>query len=271
MKKLIGVFILFALLAVEEGFANPFGSTAALISANMATNQLDSSWTPAWSNLKAYYRMDGKVGALASPYTVPDLSGNSNGTGSGAGLTFAAGRLEQGIAFDGTNYVSIARTSPANVCSNLTIMMWVKWSAGTGYSWTNLAGNFNGSSCTQSGWYMQQYNNTQRMELTLNTSAGTNQSGATVGNVFDGTWRHLVVTIGATQALIYIDGTLDKTNSITLGTGVCSPTAPITLGGPMCDNALKSGAIIDEFAIFDTVLSAGQISTIYNRQKNGVR
>lgn len=255
--------------AISTAKAQAGGSFAALTAANMSTNQLDNSWTPKWSNLVAYLKMDGLVGAMASPYTVPDLTGNSNGTGSAAGLSFAAGRLEQGVTFDGTRYISIPKTSPANVCTNLTIMFWVKWNATSGTSWRNIAGNYNGSACTEAGWYLQQNSNTQKMEVSINSSGGTNQSTATNASVFNGSWRHVAVTFAASAANIYIDGALDKNQSINLGTGVCSPNAPITLGGPMCDSAIPSGAMIDEFAVFNVVLTAGEISTIYNRQKNG--
>lgn len=271
MKTALLTFLVLGFLG-SAAMANPtMGAFAALQAANTATNQHDNSWTPKWSNLVAYLKLDGKIGAMASPYTLPDLSGNSNGTGSAAGLSFAAGRIEQGVTFDGTRYISIPKTAPANVCTSLTIMFWVKWNATSGTSWVNVAGNYNGSACTEAGWLFQQNSNTQKMEFSINSSGGTNQSTATNASVFNGNWRHVAVTISSTQALIYIDGTLDKTHPITLGTGVCSPNAPITLGGPMCDSALSSGAMLDEFAVFNEILTAGEISTIYNRQKDGTK
>ncbi|WP_413587035.1 LamG domain-containing protein [Bdellovibrio sp. HCB274] len=251
--------------------AQAFGTTGAMMAANTATNQLDISWTPQWSNLKAYYRLDGKVGAIAASAVVPDLFGTSNATATASGLSFANGKLEQGLTFNGVTNITIPRTSPANVCTTVTILMWIKWNATTATSWASVAGNYNGSACTDAGWYVQQNSNTKKLELSLNTSGGNNQSTSSTADVFDGTWRHVAITISATQALIYVDGALDKTLAIVAGTGVCSPTAPLNLGGPMCDSAVPSGAMVDEFAIFNTVLTAPQISTIYNRQKNGIQ
>ncbi|WP_413293134.1 LamG domain-containing protein [Bdellovibrio sp. HCB185ZH] len=252
-------------------WANTFGTTGALMGAHAATNQLDISWTPQWSNLKAYYRFDGKLGALASADVVPDLFGTSNATTTAAGMSYAAGKLEQGLTFNGTANLTIPRTSPANVCTSVTIMMWVKWNATTATSWAALAGNYNPSACTDYGWYIQQHSNTKTMEFSINTSGNLNQADPTIANVFDGTWRHVAITISSSQALIYVDGVLDKTISIIMGGGVCSPTAPLNFGGPMCDTRVPSGAMIDEFAIFNAILTAPEISTIYNRQKNGIQ
>lgn len=274
-----GHFLLSVLLLTSHSsaFGNPFGTTGALMGANTATNQLDNSWTPQWSDLKAYYRLDGKVGAISSSAIVPDLFGTSNGTTSAAGLSFAAGKLEQGVVFNGAPGISIPRTSPANVCTNLTIMFWIKWNATTSNWWTSIAANLNPAatngcaSTTDYGWHIQQHSNTKALEVTVNTSGNYNQADYTTVNVYDGTWRHVAVTIAASQVKIYIDGTLNKTIGIVLGTGVCSQTAPIRLGGQICDDPLTSGAMMDEFAIFSSVLTAAQITTIYNRQKDGIR
>ncbi|WP_413557988.1 LamG domain-containing protein [Bdellovibrio sp. HCB209] len=251
--------------------ANTFGTTGALLAAQTATNQLDISWTPQWSNLKAYYRMDGKTGTIAASAIIHDLFGTSNGTTSASGLSYAVGKLEQGLTFTTSSSVTIPRTSPANVCTNSTIMMWVKWNATTSNWWTSIAGNFNQNSCTDAGWYFQQHSNTKKIEITINTSGNNNQSDYSTGDVLDGTWHHVAITIASSQMLMYVDGTLDKTISIIMGTGVCSPTAPISFGSTMCADPLPSPAMLDEIAIFNSILTASDILTIYNRQKNGVR
>src|SRR5437868_14535650 len=91
--------ILTVLLLGLAARANPtlFPQTA-LLAANMATNQLDNSWTPQWSSLKAYWRMDGKAGATANAYVMTDLFGTANATASGAGRPFVTAGLGQRVA-----------------------------------------------------------------------------------------------------------------------------------------------------------------------------
>lgn len=272
MKTLRFALALFSVLsAAESGFATPFATQAALVAAQTATNELDNSWTPKYSNLKGYWRMNGKVGAIASGFAVKDyFSSGSDAICTGAGTSFAAGRLEQGIVFDGNRSFNIPQASQANICNNITVMLWVKWNAPNTVNWTTLVGNWNG--CSGNGWYIQQGGTSKTLEISLNTTAGTNQTLDSVSAPLDGNWHHVALTLSSGGAInLYIDGALDKSGTYSPGTGVCSSSAPISIGGALCGTTLQSGAMLDELAIFNSVLTLSDIQTIYNRQKNGVR
>ena len=88
------------------------------------------------------------------------------------------------------------------------------------------------------------------------------------GLVSDGQWHHFAVTFGADGVSLYVDGVEAATNSYT--GGIAGNNEPWTLGanqmysGDEVANNLQEyfNGQIDEFALFDNALDAGQIADI---------
>ena len=261
MKTILGIIFVFA---ISAGYGQHLS-----VSFWKKDNHLDSSWTPQWSNLKAYWKMDGVTGAIASGATVRDYFGTSNGTTNGAGLSYVAGKISQGISFDNSHYINVPRTSPANVCTAMTAVMWVKWSAPTSPTYGSLFRSWN-NCASDAAWGLEQNDNTKKISVSVNTTAAFNQALFSNGAPLDGSWHHLALSISAAGAgILYIDGVQDSTATFSMGAGICSPTVALAIGGTACASPMGSGGVLDEFAIWSSVLTPSEILTIYNRQKNG--
>jgi hypothetical protein len=63
--------------------------------------ELNSSWTPAWSNIVEYMSLDGPPGAIANGTTIPAAIGGS-AVASAAGLSYVSGHIAQAISANGT-------------------------------------------------------------------------------------------------------------------------------------------------------------------------
>ena len=258
-------FLILSLLVIS---AQSFAGPAPLMAANAACNGLDLGWTPAYSSLVAYLPMNGLLGGVASGAKVNDVFGTSNGTTNGAGLTYTAGKLEQAIKFDGSHYISIPNSAPANVCAAITVMFWVKWNAPNTSNYAALVSNWNGCG-TDAAWAVVQSGTTQRIQISVNTTATFNQNLFGTTTPLDGSWHHIAVTITAAGAgILYVDGAVDNSKSYSEGAGICSPTTPILIGTGNC--AASFPGTMAEFSIWSTVLTQTQIQTIYNRQVNGI-
>lgn len=263
LKKNLSLALAFLLLSLSNTAFTPFAFWK-------ASNELDPSWTPQWSSLKAYWKMNGAVGSVASGTTLPDTLGTSNAVSSAAGLSFSAGKINQAVAYNGTAYFTAPNASPWNICSNLTVMVWVKWNAPASPGWAAIMGNTKGASCnTDPSWMFIQDNAAKSARVNLTTSGIAGCYLISTGSPLDGNWHHLAFTYNSTGTLrFYIDGVEDSNRTCAIGGGVCSATEDLRIGGTSCTGSLGSGGLLDEVAVFNTILTATEISTIYNRQKN---
>ena len=84
------------------------------------------------------------------------------------------------------------------------------------------------------------------------------------GNVDDGAWHHLALTTTSSAQVLYLDGTSVATGSTTFTNA--SSTDSTLIGNDGGSNYDFDG-LIDEVAIWDTALSASDVSSIYNNGK----
>jgi hypothetical protein len=98
----------------------------------------------------------------------------------------------------------------------------------------------------------------------ITTSGAGGGYFASTSTLSTGTWYNIVATVNpGTDAKIYINGSLDKTASIL---AVQKAATPMAIGA-WTDNTSLYGphdGLIDEVAIFDSLLSAPDVASIYN-------
>jgi hypothetical protein len=91
-------------------------------------------------------------------------------------------------------------------------------------------------------------------------------------DVTDGAWHHVVAVrnAGAHEILIYVDGNLEASESVTYGSGFESPTTTVNIGW------LNRGVqhyhfegLLDEVAVYNRALSTGQIQEHHGRGRAG--
>lgn len=181
------------------------------------------------------------------------------------------------LNFDGTDDYIIATPSGLGITSAISISAWIKtpvsWGGGpnprigTVIAEDNLDGNSNWVL-----WYRGGSFATFAIQI-WNTNGDQNLLYSTVLGANDGNWHHIAATYDGTSntnALkIYIDNVV--TEGTTTGTGVQNFARATTIGGSRYKPPLAVlryfRDYIDEVAVWDSELTATQISNIYNNGK----
>ncbi|MGZ3725474.1 MAG: LamG domain-containing protein [Pseudobdellovibrio sp.] len=221
-------------------------------------------------------------GAIASGTTITATIG-SNATAdnaNGAGMTYiAAGKINNGITFDGTDD-SINTTYVQTNVSSFTVATWFK---------TNTGGN---------GVFWQDRGSGAGLSITL--GIGNNPGGCAAGKISygidsnsiyigkctsstynDNTWHHVVGVWSGTsgsalssgQFTIYVDGSNVAQTNTSVGT---APTAPISgLGNSRIGRhdawGVNYAGSLDEMIVWNRALTANEVQQIYRRGGNNLK
>jgi hypothetical protein len=232
----------------------------------LATNlELDPSWTPAWSNIVGYWKLNGTSGSIANNAVIPATIGSNgvflNANGSTFPTTgYSAGQLNQGINFDGSddaiavpNYADIA-----NWDHGITVQFWAKsnsanWSSsdnGFVVKRNSFVLNSTGSG-TQLGFYV--WNGTSWSELVYTVPVSIQS------------WHHYVFTCDNSTMKLYLDGQFVASQS---GTGAILDDGSSSLyiaNDPGGSGRYFNGSM-DDVAIWNIPLSAAAVGSIYQHQ-----
>jgi hypothetical protein len=226
-------------------------------------SELDTSWTPKWSTLVSYWKMNNDwIDSKGSNHGFP--AGNSAFTAN-AKMGSHAG------TFDGTSdYVAVA---DPGVGSNLdfasgtsiTISSWVKTNAiGTWQTIISKGRTITGSNNN----YSIRINSNGTIEFYF-WNAGGWQEYVSYSPIAANSWYHIAVTyqfgVGSTVQL-YING-VPARGSWTSGTGDVAPTITneeLRIGDLVGGEGLNG--YVDDVAIWSSILSPTDIRNIYERQ-----
>lgn len=156
------------------------------------------------------------------------------------------------LDFDGSNdYVSVAHSSDLSISGAMSITAWINPdSLGSGFPMFV-------SKRSSSGHAYQFYTNSNKLLYNNGTSAQS------TGTISTGSWAHVAVTFdGAGGVTFYINGS-------SAGTGTVATTNPtntqaVYLGAAHNGNFFDGK--MDEVAIFNSELTASEISNIYNNK-----
>jgi len=182
-----------------------------------------------------------------------DQIGTNNGTLVG-GVTFTNGEVGQAFWFNGGDYVSIPDAPSLDVFTNsITMEMWMK-SAVTGnnpgWMWLVSKGEY--------AWRLAGTSGTKTMTFSAQGLSAPDLTGTR--NVNDGQWHHVAAVYDGTNKYLYIDGTLDASQSATGLIGFDG--APLEIGANAETSSAFQGAL-DEVTIYHRALSAAEIQLIY--------
>jgi len=203
----------------------------------------------------------------ASPY-------GNNGTITGA--TWAAGKSNSGLSFDGNDYVDFGDKEQFRFinATGITLDFWFKTTQ-SGYGFFLNKDNYGIGNIRQ----IMIYHNGNKVECAFfsgNQSGGvspaiytTGETGAIDVGAADGNWHHLVCTIDkqSNNGSLYVDGVLRHSGALT-GNWSYAAGLPLVLG----KRAVGSypyyfvGAF-DEVAVYNKGLSQAEVSAHYNAGK----
>ena len=165
------------------------------------------------------------------------------------------------VDFDGADqYVDTQLTPNASngvsVAANVTLSYWCNMDNFTGYQ---------SSGCHDSKRFYLGFNNQKALFGVANTFSDDGD----LGTLSTGTWMHLALVAEGGTATYYLNGASRDTLSYTQNAAMYDPTDDIFIGA-ISHSASASNfmdGLIDEVAVFNSALSAGEIASIYNGGK----
>jgi type IV pilus assembly protein PilA len=236
-------------------YAIAIGTTTVLAGEAASTSVSVSVKAEFATGLLAYYPLDGDF---------TDSSGNGI-DGSGGGTSFVTGILSSGLQTGG-GYGDLTNGSSFNfaLTDNWSFSVWSKRpSAGTG-------GNYPGITKIDTDLNGHGYDIEFRSDgsiVTFLRDGGSNYILGISGTIpDDGNYHHIAWTWnGGTETMkVYVDGTQQTNDIYTAGTvsGAFQNNTSLRLGADGNGNLLSN--YFDEFAIWSTVLTQQQVTSLYN-------
>lgn len=253
-------------------------NTLTLNSTTNAAWTFNASWTPQFDYLAVYYNFEG------SGSSIDNVAGSSlyDGAfgGDAARDTQAAVAGSKGVSFDGDgDYIDTGYIIDGTGNKDFTFMIWQKMDAALGDGeYVYVMGATNTSdpydlfeskivgSATDTGRFQ-----TLRRSLQAN-NGGVNSTTNTIG---DQNWHHYAAVFdadGGSDALtIYVDGFQEASGSFPDYDKWNLGSLPLMLGGTNLNGSLWNShpfaGDVDEFAVWETALTADEVARIYQRQK----
>ncbi|MBS1963193.1 MAG: hypothetical protein JST04_13335 [Bdellovibrionales bacterium] len=224
-------------------------------------NEIQSSWTPQYSSIVAYWKLNG-TGSVSNGASVPAQIG-PNGSAVGSAMTYGSARLGNGLVMDGyvsQNYVDVGTPAALTGLTRVTVAAWVKHDNDPDYA--DVAG--------KEGSFKLNLN-AHKYSFHISTN-GTNwdchADGGTVTT--PGVWYHVVGTYDGTDAKLYLNGVPEATCAFSGNLAANSRHFAIGAfddGGSFGDFWPGS---LDEVAVWNRALTAGEVSTLYASQSGAV-
>ena len=180
----------------------------------------------------------------------------------------ALGYGTHSVEFDGVSeFISVPHSTSLNITGAISISSWLKWDGGTQEMLVSKEG-FPVSGDFKRGWalWAEGYGSDAGVTFTIWSSA-TAYTVDVGSNLTSGEWSHVVAVFEPSTSLkVYVNGSLAGTNTTSIPATMDSTTAAITIGRftPAFGTGYLFGGNIKDMAIFDTNLSASDVTALYN-------
>lgn len=212
--------------------------------------------------------------SLVGQWTFDEPSGNiaydSSGYGNDGtiyGAARTAGLFGNALSFDGLNdYVEIGDTSSLDISNYLTLEAWFRTTAAANHNNPIVSKDDDGSNRE---WYLGtcfDANNPGKVRWTLNTPNpswyGYQLDSNTAVN--DGLWHYIAATYDGSYMRLYIDGTEDSKSPMTRTGQIPNTQAHFRIGYTGSATTQYFVGTIDNVSVYNTALSADEISQQYN-------
>jgi hypothetical protein len=194
------------------------------------------------------------------------ISAVPGGGGGGGGGAFTN---TYSLEFDGTDdYVALGNSSDL-APSSITISTWIKVTGSVAtYNYiVSRAGSTYGS-------YHLRYTSSNKFNVHLGFASSAFKNDITSSSTYTLTdWHHVAFTYDQTNVKLYVDGVEEysaaETRAIDYTAGGAGSDTHIGKAGGTLGYPQPSEGLIDEVAIFNTALSASQITNIYRGEDDG--
>lgn len=217
--------------------------------ASNCLDDLDPSWTPQWSNIIGYWKLNGTGTAPVNTSVLAavgptGVTKNPNGS---ATMTYSSGRIKNALSFDG---VDDSITLPSTgVHTGVSFSAWVYPT-----STTTLMNVVSGTGVLL---YPAIFGNTFR---NYDGTAWRIVSGITTSR-----WNHVAMTFdGTTKTMrLYVNGIKGYDSGPAVGTHI---NGALTMIGNLTTSGRAFSGLIDDVAVWKSVLTPAEVQAIYDRQ-----
>ncbi len=195
--------------------------------------------------LIVHYRMDGDA---------VDGSGNRNDAASEGSPNYPAGVSGQALDFDGSNDRA---TLPPGIFNGdeISIATWVWWDGGG--NWQRIFDFGNGT-----GEYLFLTPQAGGGGLRFAIKDGGDEQRLDAPALATGQWVHVAVTLGSSEARLYVDGvSVDTSGAITIKPSDFDPTANFLGDSQFGADPFFDGRL-DEFHVFNYALSGSEVAVL---------
>ena len=230
---------------------------------NQEVERIKAEMTPGYSEMKLAKELyDAKSLLAGNPLSLYSFEGNAdnafgsaNGTVSGT-PAYKDGKVGKAIELNGTNsYVTLPAAHPVSSYNQITLSTWVNWKGGK--DWQRIFDFGNGTN--QYMFLTPKTGNFMRFAI---KNGGGEQIVQTT-QLAVGQWVHVAVTLGNGTAKLYVNGEEMASANVTIKPGDFKPTLNYLGKSQFSTDALFNG-MLDEFRIYDHVLSADEILQLAN-------
>lgn len=218
-------------------------------------------------NPVAYWRLGESSGAS----TAVDETGNYNGTYVNTPSLEHAGLIDDpntAATFTPANLerVAISDTAGLDITGALTMEAWIQRAGGApGFNNSGIFSKYIGSGNNRSyDLYMEQTTGAIGGTISVDGSTQTNVTSSSDYSL--GIHHCVLVFIPSTSVTLYIDGSQDGQNLISIPASIYSSTADVLIGAHFDTSqiSLHWDGTIDEVALYNTALSLERIQAHYN-------
>ena len=176
----------------------------------------------------------------------------------------SSGKLEGALSFASASseYGYAADSADLSITGSLTLSAWIKPSSNTASTFYDIAGKWDGAN---ESYLLTQYGDEIRFYIDSNSG----YIETTTANLATGTWYHVAgVYDSILQTMkIYIDGVEQSTTSTTVPSSIGDDGGRFHVGASHSTGGSPSNfynGVIDEVHLYNSALSASQISIDYN-------
>ena len=159
------------------------------------------------------------------------------------------------LSFDGTDDYLLMGTSAISLDTNFTISAWFKPTSNALSGYDFMCGW--GNNASGQARVMQILNSKLSFEIYFSRISGSTTLSAD-------TWYHGAVTFSGNDVEIFLNGSSDGTGTLSRSSMASSLTFAGGTPAMTAVGFIPFSGLIDEFAVFDSVLSSSNITAIYN-------